>query len=59
MGSIQKALLYTEEWCLSQGKAVVQLFELQAELATFCMEHHFLLTTDYLDVYIWQILSYK
>lgn len=32
-------LLHTKRW-LSQGKALIQLFELQAELATFCTEHH-------------------
>lgn len=42
MGSTPKAqLLHPEVWWLSSGKGLVQLFELQAELATFFLERHF------------------
>lgn len=48
MGSMHKAPLLPNKW--SQGKSLLQLFELWAELAAFLLEHHlpFLLerTTD-------------
>lgn len=46
MGSIYKARLLNTEiwWWLSREKALVlQLFELQADLAAFFMEHHYFL----------------
>lgn len=58
MGIIQKALLQTEGRWGAQGNIVVQLFELQGELAAFFVEHR-LLQTDYSDLYTLQILSRK
>lgn len=65
IGHIHKAfLLHIDVWWLSWGKALVQLFELQAKLATFlklenCFtwkaKYHF----SYSDLSIWQIFYQK
>lgn len=62
-----KPLLYSEIRWLSEGAALVQLFELWAKLAVFFMAHHFYLeknnysclSCDYLDFDIWQKVYQK
>lgn len=64
MGSIPKVLLYSKVLRLSQGRACVQLFEMQYELAILFLKHHFYLNNwqsscSYLDLGVWQKFSQK
>ena len=65
MDSLHQAfLLHSELWWLSPGKAIVQLFEWRAELATFfffLVESYFYWQANYgySDRGIWQTFSWK